>query len=190
MKILILIVLCIIGSPAISRGTDVIVEILVGNKKKSLLHTALVPDAKQSADFDRTRETIIPTEYDRVRKDPLADVLLPMTPKEWGVIHEGWSLRAKSFELDNGQISVSGVLVFRDVIAKEKVNGENTGPLYSEDGKILLSDNTSTLPVVQTTERYFQIIGDPGKKYKLEVEINGEKIPVTLVAKSRPSANN
>jgi hypothetical protein len=122
-----------------------------------------------------TRELRYPTRWDLPQKR--GEIVVPVTPAAFRKTDLGVTFTCLADSTD-GLIRLSGTAVFTDFERMvQSVYGENSKPIRSRDGKVLLTENKGMAPTTVSSTSQFQVFAIPGKKYEFKIKRLNKWIP-------------
>jgi len=125
--------------------------------------------------IEAIRELRYPIRWDLPEKD--GDRVIPITPSAFGKTDLGITFTCLADSTD-GLIRLSGTAVFTDFEKMvQSVYGENSKPIKSADGKVLLTENKGTTATTVSSTSQFQIFAIPGRTYEFKIKRLNKWIP-------------
>ncbi len=124
------------------------------------------PAEKPEAVLEFIREFRFPSRFEppHTGADGVS-LIKPPTPAAFESVNTGWSIRLSAKQQGN-LVAIAGAAAYT---AAEFVPGDYgplSGPIYSEDGK-LISPNVYHQPKIETTTTHFHIFAVPGEPYEV-----------------------
>lgn len=129
---------------------------------------------KPEAGLEFIREFRFPTKFQPPQADASgASLIAPPNPAAFETVNTGWSIRLSARQ-QGKLVAIAGAADFTTAEFVPGDYGPLSGPIYTEDGK-LISPNKYHQPRIQTTTTHFHIFAVPGEPYEVTL-YRGAKI--------------
>jgi hypothetical protein len=172
-------------SSAFANDADIVVKCTIGKGKDSISLPETTGKQNKELIIQATHEMPIPTKWDLPQWGSSAErqktVVVPITPIEFETIQSGWTIRCSGDTVDGDLIRLVGVASFLESQLTQAVHGEQSGPIYSPDGKkTILTPNKAQSAATLLSATRFQLFAKPGKEYEFTVKRLGQSIPLRI----------
>ncbi len=167
-------------------GRAVKIQTRFSDGAKELAAPSVTTHSGQTAAIELATEDVYPTRYSLAKPTPESTgddgnlfPVAPATPEDFTEAPTGLSLECTP-EIVGGFIEISGRIVVRwkEGTTDNAAVGEGIGTIFTNDQRIVITENRHNLPVFGSRATPFFVRALPGKTYT--VMVRGEKGPIKI----------